>query len=385
MINWQAVSMTNGNQPYIKVNGPADGRLSIVAGGEWSIQQSLPSVEELMQQVKALPAQSVVDLDFSAVTQWDSSLAAVLVPLAKECKSRHISCETGRLPGGLLALLKAALAVPEQPVRGDPRGEYFFSRVGRAGISLFGEIREVFAFLGVVSLAFGQMLRGKASFRWSDVWLIIQRTGAEALMIVALINFLIGLILGFVGGVQLRNFGATIFMATLVGVAMARELGCLMTGIIMSGRTGASFAAELGSMKANQEIDALRTLGISPVEFLVLPRMLAAILMMPLLTVYGNVMGMVGGAVLAPAFGVPIEQYYHQLVISVNLSNYLAGVIKAFFFGAVVAGCGCLKGMQSGKSSSDVGLSTTSAVVTSITMIIALDAVFAFILTALGI
>ena len=222
-------------------------------------------------------------------------------------------------------------------------------------------------------------------FRWSDTWLIIQRCGAEALPIVSLINFLIGLILGFVGAVQLEAFGATIYMATLVGIAMSRELGCLMTGIIMSGRTGAAFAAEIGSMKASQEIDALKTLGLSPMEFLVLPRLVAMVLMMPLLTIYGNVMGMLGGAVLAPAFGVSLLQYYNQLIASVNFANYASGVIKSAFFGAIVAGAGCLKGIQSGNSASAVGLSTTSAVVTSITAIIALDAVFAFMLTALGI
>jgi phospholipid/cholesterol/gamma-HCH transport system permease protein len=194
-----------------------------------------------------------------------------------------------------------------------------------------------------------------------------------------------GLILGFVGAVQLQAFGATIYMATLVGIAMARELGCLMTGIIMSGRTGAAFAAEIGSMKASQEIDALKTLGLSPMDFLVLPRLLAMVLMMPLLTIYGNVMGMLGGAVLAPAFGVSLLQYYNQLIASVDLPNYAAGVIKSGFFGAIVAGAGCLKGIQSGNSASAVGLSTTSAVVTAITAIIALDAVFAFLMTALGI
>lgn len=215
--------------------------------------------------------------------------------------------------------------------------------------------------------------------------MIIQRCGVEALAIVTLINFLIGVILGFVGGVQLEAFGATIYMATLVGIAMARELGCLMTGIIMSGRTGAAFAAEIGSMKSSQEIDALKTMGLSPMEFLVLPRMLAMLVMMPLLTIYGNVMGMIGGAVLAPGFDVTFHQYYNQLVASVDVPNYAVGVIKSVFFGAIIAGCGCLKGIQSGTSSAAVGQATTSAVVTSITCIIALDAVFAFILTALGI
>jgi phospholipid/cholesterol/gamma-HCH transport system permease protein len=243
----------------------------------------------------------------------------------------------------------------------------------------------VFAFLGETVLAFGRAARGKAIFRWSDTWLIIQRAGAEALPIVTLINLLVGIIIAFVGVVQLQRFGASIFMADLVGIGMVRELGCIMTGIIMSGRTGAAFAAEIGSMKVSQEIDALKTLGFSPMDFLVLPRMLALVLMMPLLTAYGNVMGMVGGAVIAPAFDVSLAQYYHQLVGAVNLPNYLVGLIKSLFFGAIIASAGCLKGMESGNSSAAVGLATTSAVVTAITSIVALDAIFAFALAALGI
>jgi phospholipid/cholesterol/gamma-HCH transport system permease protein len=170
-----------------------------------------------------------------------------------------------------------------------------------------------------------------------------------------------------------------------VGIAMVRELGCIMTGIIMSGRTGAAFAAEIGSMKVSQEIDALKTLGFSPVDFLVMPRMLALLAMMPLLTAYGNVMGMLGGGLLAPAFGVTLTQYYNEVVHAINLPNFAAGIVKSFVFGAIVAGAGCLKGMQSGSSSSAVGMATTSAVVTAITAIIALDALFAFAMTALGI
>ena len=221
-------------------------------------------------------------------------------------------------------------------------------------------------------------------FRGGDTWLIIQRAGAEALPIVTLINFLIGVILGFVGGMELQLFGASIYMADLVGIAMVRELGCIMTAIIMSGRTGAAFAAEIGSMKVNQEVDALRTLGFSPMEFLVMPRMLALILMMPLLTAYGNVMGMLGGGLLAPLFGISFRQYYDRLIVAIDLTNYSAGITKALIFGVIVAGAGCMKGMQSGNSASAVGQATTSAVVTAITAVIAVDAVFAFLMGAPG-
>jgi phospholipid/cholesterol/gamma-HCH transport system permease protein len=371
--------------PFITAEMEAGSSLLIKAGGEWSIHKTVPSLDEVAGRLEHLTTAGSVKFDLSRLGAWDSSLVSFVAQLVRQCQTKGIRVETEGMPEGVQRLLKTALAVPEQNIRQSPEKALFFTRLGKAGITLGAGMLEVFMFLGLAALAFGRLLRGRVVFRWGDAWLIIQRCGAEALPIVTLINFLVGVILGFVSGVQLEKFGATVYMATLVGVAMARELGGLMTAIIMSGRTGASFAAELGSMKVSQEIDALKTLGLSPIDFLVLPRLLALVLMMPLLTAYGNLMGMAGGALLAPAFGVSFAQYYRQLVASVDLSNYAVGIIKSGFFGAVVAGAGCLKGMQSGNSAAAVGLATTSAVVTAITTIIALDAVFAFVLTALGI
>jgi phospholipid/cholesterol/gamma-HCH transport system permease protein len=372
-------------KPFLNLLPTPAGILCLQAGGSWSIHQTVPAAEELRARLQPPAAVAGLRFDFSALGDWDSSLVSVVTEVARICRARNIPIETGGLPPGVERLLHMALAVPEQNARQSPDRELFFTRLGRAGLTLGANVLEVFSFLGLAWLSLGRLLRGRAVFRWNDVWLIMQRCGAEALPIVTLINFLIGLILGFVGAVQLEAFGATVFMATLVGVAMARELGGLMTAIIMSGRTGAAFAAEIGSMKSSQEVDALKTLGLQPMDFLVLPRLLALMLMMPLLTIYGNVMGMIGGAVVAPAFDVTWTQYFHQLIASVDVPNYAAGIIKSFFFGVIVAGAGCLKGMESGSSSTAVGLATTSAVVTSITTIIAVDAVFAFVLTALGI
>jgi phospholipid/cholesterol/gamma-HCH transport system permease protein len=377
--------MGTNREPFLKFEPQPDGAVLISFGGEWSIHRAIPAQEDLAKHLGAPSAAKSVRFDLSALQDWDSSLVSCVTSVAMRCRELKIPIDTEGAPDGVDRLLKMALAVPEQNTRPAPERELFFTRLGKAGITLGAAMIEVAAFAGLSVMAFGNFLRGRAVFRWSDTWVIIQRCGVEALAIVTLINFLIGVILGFVGGVQLEAFGATIYMATLVGIAMARELGCLMTGIIMSGRTGAAFAAEIGSMKSSQEIDALKTMGLSPMEFLVLPRMLAMLVMMPLLTIYGNVMGMIGGAVLAPGFDVTFHQYYNQLVASVDIPNYAVGVIKSVFFGAIIAGCGCLKGIQSGTSSAAVGQATTSAVVTSITCIIALDAVFAFVLTALGI
>jgi phospholipid/cholesterol/gamma-HCH transport system permease protein len=216
--------------------------------------------------------------------------------------------------------------------------------------------------------------------------LIIQECGVQALPIVSLISFLVGLILAFVGAIQLMMFGAQIYIADLVGIAMAREMGAIMTGIIMAGRTGAAFAAQLGTMQVNEEIDALTTLGLSPMEFLVVPRMLALALMMPLLCLYADLMGIVGGLVVGVGMlDLTLPQYIEQTRGALNLTHLSVGVVKSVVFGVLVAVSGCMRGMECGRSASAVGMATTSAVVTAIVAIIVSDGLFAVITNALGI
>jgi len=233
-------------------------------------------------------------------------------------------------------------------------------------------------------LALLKMFRGKAQFRWSDMCLTMQECGPEALGIVALINFLIGMILAFVGATELTRFGASVYTADLVAVAAVREMGCIMTGIIMCGRTGAAFAAQLGTMKVNQEIEAFQTFGISPVEFLVLPRMLALILMMPLLCLFADLIAILGGFLVSVLMlDISPGLYINRTIESIHLVPFLLGVFKGAFFGVIVALTGCLRGMQCGSNAASVGLATTSAVVTGITWIIASDGIFAVICSAL--
>src|SRR5262249_7749394 len=261
----------------------------------------------------------------------------------------------------------------------------WLARIGAWATASWGHAVKGIAFLGEGVLALVTLLRGRARFRISDLFLVIQDCGPRALGIVSLISFLIGLILGFVGAVQLQQFGASIFVANLVAIAMTREIGCIMTAIVMAGRTGAAFAAQLGTMTTNQEIDALSTMGISPMEFLVLPRMLALIGMMPLLTVYSDLVGILGGAVVGVGMlGLGPIQYLEQTRDAVRVSDLLIGVAKSGVFGVVVALAGCMRGMQSGRSASAVGLAATSAVVTSIVWLIVLDGMFAVILNVLG-
>jgi phospholipid/cholesterol/gamma-HCH transport system permease protein len=241
-------------------------------------------------------------------------------------------------------------------------------------------------FVGESTVAFLKLLRGKAQYRRADLGLIIEACGAQALPIVTLISFLVGMILAFVGALQLKMFGAEIYVANLVGVAMVRLMAAIMTGIVMAGRTGGAFAAQLGTMQVNQEIDALKTLGLSPMEFLVLPRMLALALMMPLLALYANVMGVMGGAVVAVSMSdISLIQYYNQTVGALNLWHLGIGLFSSAVFGVIVALCGCMRGMQCGRSASAVGDAATSAVVTSIVGIIVATAIITTITNFLGV
>lgn len=216
--------------------------------------------------------------------------------------------------------------------------------------------------------------------------LVIQECSAEALPIVSLISLLVGLILAFVGAIQLKLFGAQIFVADLVGIGMVRAMGAIMTGIIMAGRTGASFAATIGTMQVNEEIDALQTTGVSPIDFLVLPRMLALSIIMPLLVIYADLMGILGGLIVG-VFGLDLNivEYYNETTKAVSLTNFWIGLFSGFVYGILIALSGCMRGMQCRRSASAVGDATTSAVVTGIVSIVLATAVITVICNILGI
>jgi phospholipid/cholesterol/gamma-HCH transport system permease protein len=241
-------------------------------------------------------------------------------------------------------------------------------------------------FIGEAFSAFVRFTAGKARFRGSDLTRILQECGIEALPIVSLISLLVGLILAFVGAVQLLLFGAEIYIANLVGIAMVRVMGAVMTGIIMAGRTGAAFAAQLGTMEVNEEIDAFRTMGISPMEFLVLPRILGLTMMMPLLCLYADLMGLLGGLIVGVGMlDISVVEYFNQTRAAVGLNNLWIGLFQSLIFGVLVAVAGCLRGMQCGRSASAVGDAATSAVVTGIVSIIVATAVVTVACNVLGI
>ncbi len=230
------------------------------------------------------------------------------------------------------------------------------------------------------------LIRGRRPFRWRDFFLVLQEVGADALPIVALISLLVGVIISFLGAVVLQRFGADVYVSYLVAYGMLREMGALMTGIIIAGRTGAAFAAQIGSMKVSEEIDALKTLGISPIDFIVLPRMLALFIMMPLLTIYADIMGIFSGMMISKGMlDIAYTIFMNGMKEAVDLSDFFLGVFKGTVFGVIVAVSGCLKGMRCGNSADAVGMATTSAVVTGITLIIMANALIDWMAAIYGI
>lgn len=257
-------------------------------------------------------------------------------------------------------------------------------QVGKGASGLWQDLRALLTFVGELALITVRATRHPGLVRWRDAWLIAERTGAGALPIIALIGFLLGLILAFQSAIPMRRFGADIFVANLLGLAMLREMGPLITAIILAGRSSSAFAAEIGTMKVREEIDALTTMGVDPVRFLVLPRVLAAVTMTPLLTVFANLFGLIGGAVVMRSLGFPLVIYVNQILSAVTVGDLLGGLGKSLAYGIVVAAMGCLRGLQTKAGASAVGQSTTSAVVSGIVLIAIVDGIFAVVFYAVG-
>lgn len=361
--------------------------LSLKLAGDWLIDGQVPSIDGLKEQFDTEKQARSLQVDSETLASWDTTLLVFFVKVKKLCEEYHISLESSGLPPGARQLLRLASAVPaKKGVSGGQQHEKFLFWVGDQVIDLFRGGIDLLGFVGEATISFGRLLRGKAGFRRSDLAQLIEECGVRALPIVSLISVLVGLILAFVGAIQLEKFGAQIYVADLVGIAMVREMGAMMAGIIMAGRTGAAFAAQLGTMQVNEEIDALSTMGISAMDFLVLPRMIALVLMMPLLCIYADLMGILGGVIVSVGMlDITLTQYFHQTVSSLDMTNVNIGIFKSVVYGVIVALSGCLRGMQCGRSASAVGLAATSAVVTAIVAIVVSDGIFAVICNALGI
>lgn len=366
-----------------------DGALVLRFSGSWLITAPRPATAEVHRKIAPLMESArEVRFDCAGLTHWDSSFLAALFSFLRSARtSQEKPVRLEGLPEGAGALLELACAVPERKSENGKQGETsVLARIGSATVGLGRSIGTVVPFIGEITLAFFRFLRGAARIRTRDLLELLTECGPKALPIVSLISALVGLIFAFIGAIQLEQFGAKIYVANLVGIAMAREMAAVMVGVIMAGRTGAAFAAQIGTMEVNEEVDALKTLGISPIEFLVLPRMLALIVTMPLMCAYANLCGIAGGALVsALALDISPVLYLQQTKAAVALSDLWVGIVKSIVFGALVALCGCYHGIRCGRSASAVGLATTSAVVSSIVCIVIADAVFAVVCNILGV
>ena len=353
-----------------------DGTIIVKLGSGWEERDPTRCLRDATTILDTANPSDEVIFEDAGLDREDTIVISLVTDLIQVARQRNLKVQTNTLPDSMRKLIDLALAVPRHEASGAIR-DSFLVFLGKEAVVIARASREFIEFLGELIICIFKFFTGQAQFRRRDFWVTLQQCGAGALPIVSLLSLLTGMILGFVGAMQLRKFGATIYMTDLVGLAMAREMGCLMTGIIMSGRTGAAFAAQIGSMNVNQEVDALETLGISPVEFLVLPRTIALVLMMPLLTMYADVLGWIGAFLVALPMGINPAEFWLQLVDSMEMGQINFGLFKSVFFGVVVATAGCYYGLKSGRSSAAVGTATTKAVVAGITWIVVVDALFA--------
>lgn len=362
------------------------GVLCIKLCGEWLISVVLPEVKPVMRELASRKDYTRITFDISGLAGWDSALVSFLLQLIRECKGRNITVSLENLPQGAQKLILLSSKESERISSRPVVRESFFQIVGGRVLRIKESAFVLLDFLGEIAISCSRLIKGKSNFAGESFVSIVQKTGVDALPLVSLISVLVGVILAFVGAIQLKMFGAQVYIADIVGIAMVRVMGAVMTGVIMSGRTGASFAAELGIMEVNEETDSLRTLGVSPVDFLVMPRLLALIIMMPLLTLYADFMGILGGFIVSVGMlGINPIEYLNHTHSAVRLNNLWVGLVHGFVFGIIIAVTGCLRGIKCARSAESVGEATTSAVVSGITGIVVATAIITFICQVLGV
>lgn len=351
--------------------------LALRFSGDWVMQPGLPMLADVLDEVSGeLDGVERLELADAGIGSWDTALLPLVQAAHREAQARDWGFSAEGLPAGVRRLLALATAVPEKTdARRSMEDKGFFEEVGEYTLEFRKGVDTWFEFIGLLFFAFGRLARGRAQARWRDFALVVEDAGARAFPIVTLISFLVGLIITFLGIVVLIRFNAEYYVSYLVGYGMLREMGALMTAVILAGRTGAAFAAQIGSMKVNEEVDALRATGVDPVDFLVLPRVGAMLLMLPLLTIYADVIGILSGMMVADSMQDMAPQIFTKgLLEAVTVADFLLGLLKSVVFGAIIAVSGCLRGLHCGKDANAVGQAATSAVVTCITLIVAFNA-----------
>jgi phospholipid/cholesterol/gamma-HCH transport system permease protein len=321
-----------------------------------------------------------VVVDAGEVDYCDGAGIALLVDLLRQRGKGKGEVEVANLKPAFATLLKQYdIGVLDHDLDPEPKRRPAVEEIGAITADIWHDIRDQIQFVGETVAALAYAVRHPSTVRWRDVWLICEKVGADALPIVALISFLLGVILAFQSAIPMKKFGAEIFVADLIGLAMLRELGPLMTAILLAGRSGAAFAAEIGTMTVNQEVDALKTMGLDPVRFLVTPRIIAALLMTPLLTLFADLVSLLGGALTLQSFSIPFITFVHEVEGIVDFSDFMAGFVKTFVFALLIAGIGCLRGLQTSAGASSVGDAATRAVVSGIILLVIVDGIFAVV------
>ncbi len=361
-------------------------QLCLKLKGDWQLQAASPAFSEFSKQIAGSVKVARIYFDSSELGKWDSAILSYLVRVLKTCREQQLEVDDSGLPQGIRRLLTLAFSVPPHDTGKDHHPSGYVYQIGVAVQSLWLGVPIAVRFIGEVLQSIAKIFRGRVGFSRHDLALIIQEAGPQALPVVTLISFLVGLILAYMGAVQLERFGAQIYIADMVGIGMVREIGALMTGIIMAGRTGAAYAAQLGTMQVNEEIDAFHTLGISSIDYLVVPRVLGLVLMLPLLTLYSGLAGILAGMLVSLlAYDISLFEYSEQTVRALELRHFFVGMSKALVYGIVIAMAGCFRGIQCGRSAAAVGVATTSAVVTSIVLIVITASIMTIVFQQLGI
>jgi phospholipid/cholesterol/gamma-HCH transport system permease protein len=355
--------------------------LAIGIGGDWRVTRKHPDWLEVLD--RRTPRRVV--LDAAELGTWDSSLALFIQAARRWTEENGAELTLKAMPAaathlaGLLAQKKAP-PPPRAPRSGLP------TIIGNEVVNLWRETKDLASLVGECVFSAGRFFRGQAHFRWQDCFSEMQQCGLAALPIVGLISFLVGVTLAYTGAIVVRQYGGDIWIADMVSLAVLREMGPIMAAIVLAGRTGAAYAATLANMKANEEIDALSTLGVSPIDFLVMPRIVALFLMMPFLALYSDALGILGGMLIAflPPLNIPPSLFWAEMQTIVDLSTINTGLVKASAFGLLIGLSGCWRGLQAERSSMGVGRAATAAVVTGILLIIVADSVFAVAFDILG-
>lgn len=379
----KSVSATRPCVPVVRDD--VSGTLTVKLAGEWTLAHGLSDAATVAEALSAGGVRAL-RFDCSELGNYDSSLVCCVLKCVGLAAKKGVAADMASLPADVRRLAELAKVVPENSdaSASDIHEENLFYRIGVRVTHIAESFFKQMEFLGATLCATVRFFQGKARCRRRDIFYFVQSCGIDALPIISLISFITGMILAYIGAMQLERFGAVIYVASLIAIAMFREMGVIMTSVIMCGRTGSAFAAQIGSMQASEEISALRVLGVDPVEYLVLPRVIALTAMMPLLTLYSNLVGLAGGLFVMTTMGVTIDQYWNMTVLSMSLPHLFSGLIKSVFFGWLVAWAGCFRGMTAGKSSLAVGEAATSASVLGITLIVIGDGFFAVLFNVLG-